>query len=1123
MTLRFRIPNPNLPPINGRDFRPIPQPDNDPGLGWLPPGNDPGLGWMPPVPPANGPGLGFLPPDNGPGLGFLPPDNGPGLGFLPPDNNPGFGFPPPPLGIGDIIPIPGITRGNRNSSDKKRKITVSQNNLDPLASYNFSREKYGDRNGIRYERPLNNSPHLRASLRDNFAEPNVSWSLARFGNGQDAPVRASSTSLSSFLAAIDPNVFLQGDHYRSLFNRGNPYVYVEKPLEGSQEQYRSMPAEMLGAMFDTTERILQALSLFNINGIVGHLQRELKETAIRYVVVLDVPNPGARAISDPEVQFFFDRLVTLGAFNRFFNGGSFVQRVSEFKRDLRARVLETRSDITLFQIVTELLNNIAIDQTSRDNEKKLNRYIIVEAFRPVVSIQTLIISMQQQNLYQYSYRYVEIDTPYITNRNTFEYLNQRADTGFQAKAESNYNFYAKDYENIAEDSYETLLPNIYAVNKYAELASSLARTEGQQEKLTELTTYLSLGETFDNLSDLGTFSRERFYNLYSRSLENFDDSTAQIWTAKNSSIILESSQMGDPPIKFNNSPMSIGLQFYRDDPDNFEALLTGQEFQLDDFRETMFENINKMASGQNRSLALYSTEYLQANLGLITEKESAYIETSLRQIPFADLLTPQYYGQSDSQIVTNSEFQSLVIDDSALNVSTADDLGVLEELLHNKAESTSRNSYPSILDVKDTPSDALGYRISKKINNLEIQNFYIGNGTGPRSITYMDSQVKYGNDYSYDLYEYRLLYGSDYSFDVLGKDTPIWLLRYYLGLLRTPTQQMLAQSPNVSFDCWVDTTPNYDVLEIPIYVEEFKESTINLLLSDQEIINLGSITYPLTKVLDYPPTAPILNIFPLVGNDSQIKINANLQTGQSLGDQAEKIISIGDLSDRIILLKEYQDNFKNIFLPPDKLEYKNEGLTEIKNILLYRTTNIDLDVEEYNQLYQSFNPITNPDVFVRSYSDNESLLESSDIPVLSYDVLENIEPNINYYYTCIVQDVHENPSNPSIIYRVRLLLDKGLLIPEIELVKPIGSNKQMPEKNLSRYLKIEASDIQTFPFTETTGDTVGSERSLGNFLGKPIEDQSYIVRFTSKDTGRKFDLKLNFVIQVNGAPINVGT
>jgi len=35
-------------------------------------------------------------------------------------------------------------------------------------------------------------------------------------------------------------------------------------------------------------------------------------------------------------------------------------------------------------------------------------------------------------------------------------------------------------------------------------------------------------------------------------------------------------------------------------------------------------------------------------------------------------------------------------------------------------------------------------------------------------------------------------------------------------------------------------------------------------------------------------------------------------------------------------------------------------------------------------------------------------------------------------------------------------------------------------------------------------------------LSKKIEDQSYIVRFTSKDTGRKFDLKLNFIVRVNG-------
>ena len=50
-----------------------------------------------------------------------------------------------------------------------------------------------------------------------------------------------------------------------------------------------------------------------------------------------------------------------------------------------------------------------------------------------------------------------------------------------------------------------------------------------------------------------------------------------------------------------------------------------------------------------------------------------------------------------------------------------------------------------------------------------------------------------------------------------------------------------------------------------------------------------------------------------------------------------------------------------------------------------------------------------------------------------------------------------------------------------------------------------------------------TERSIGATLNKSIEDQSYIVRLTSKDTGRKFDIKLNFVVRIDGAPINLGT
>ena len=131
-------------------------------------------------------------------------------------------------------------------------------------------------------------------------------------------------------------------------------------------------------------------------------------------------------------------------------------------------------------------------------------------------------------------------------------------------------------------------------------------------------------------------------------------------------------------------------------------------------------------------------------------------------------------------------------------------------------------------------------------------------------------------------------------------------------------------------------------------------------------------------------------------------------------------------------------------------------------------------------------------------------------------VRDNIQPNINYYYTCIVGDVHGNISNPSEIYRVRLLSENGMVIPEISTVVPVGSNDKSSQKSLARYVKIDASSIQTFPTTTEEGDNIVSKKSLGDVLGKKVEDQSYIVRFTSKDTGRKFDLKLNFIVRVNG-------
>ena len=88
---------------------------------------------------------------------------------------------------------------------------------------------------------------------------------------------------------------------------------------------------------------------------------------------------------------------------------------------------------------------------------------------------------------------------------------------------------------------------------------------------------------------------------------------------------------------------------------------------------------------------------------------------------------------------------------------------------------------------------------------------------------------------------------------------------------------------------------------------------------------------------------------------------------------------------------------------------------------------------------------------------------------------------------------------------------------------PVGSSTKAATKDLARFLQIAASNIQSFPYFDSTQDDLVSYRSLGSLLGNSLEEQSYILRLTSKDTGRKFDIKLNFVVNVDGSPINVGT
>jgi len=260
------------------------------------------------------------------------------------------------------------------------------------------------------------------------------------------------------------------------------------------------------------------------------------------------------------------------------------------------------------------------------------------------------------------------------------------------------------------------------------------------------------------------------------------------------------------------------------------------------------------------------------------------------------------------------------------------------------------------------------------------------------------------------------------------------------------------------------------------------------------------------RFLDRPPSTPDLQLLPLLDNFREVKLIVHPGTGDYTGDHALPLIRVPVLADKFKKLYDYQKQFENFDLPQDFLEFRNESVEEIQKVFLLRAQELDFSVPNYNDLYTSF--FTSETGQVRILSTDPDAGEET---VVSYDLLDTLETNKYYYYTCYVEDFHGNPSLPSPIYRVRLVYEKGLFVPEIGLLeyKPI-SNK-VPSRKFSRFMQIGASGIQTFPFDERNEENVlVGIKNLASQLGSAAVGHEFIFRLTSRDTGRKFDIKISF-------------
>ena len=127
-------------------------------------------------------------------------------------------------------------------------------------------------------------------------------------------------------------------------------------------------------------------------------------------------------------------------------------------------------------------------------------------------------------------------------------------------------------------------------------------------------------------------------------------------------------------------------------------------------------------------------------------------------------------------------------------------------------------------------------------------------------------------------------------------------------------------------------------------------------------------------------------------------------------------------------------------------------------------------------------------------------------------------PNQKYYYVFRTIDTHGHKSNPSPVYEIELYNDGGAGYPIIRHYDITSPDPTTTTKSARKIIQIVPRISQCF-LNEVASNLINEDRELLSAKNKDlvlgVEDESlfgkkFKVRLTSKSTGKKLDLNINF-------------
>ena len=502
-----------------------------------------------------------------------------------------------------------------------------------------------------------------------------------------------------------------------------------------------------------------------------------------------------------------------------------------------------------------------------------------------------------------------------------------------------------------------------------------------------------------------------------------------------------------------------------------------------------------------------------------------------------------FMGNQCQSVLTARDIQSSFAKILSLLVFS----GKLQTLIKNKMR-----TYADIANGEKCYHEVAGYRIAKYINSVSqtpVQNIWIPNSNELDVVQYFDTQVKYDKEYTYVIYAYTVVIGSEYDYsdfkfisdiesenegvnNISSVDTPILSQPSGQKGVRTDTALLEERPlPNISkpspfyksmnFTRGGRFTPspafNIDSTDMHLAYPQgsfdgdiiagakravYAENAVKdyTKLEARFVANVRPsvrvVEVPIYSrqgsIIDNPPVFPDSHIVPLKGIDNKIKINLNTHMGSYLLhpiilDQPGEQESINRL-------------YKSKSLPDtSRLRYTTDD--PVSQFEIYRTTVLPT---KYTDFSSQLHTVVNTDV------DASTLQDAS-----SGAFVDNINPNVIYYYMFRSIDKHGNFSNPSPVFSVLMVSNDGIIFPLIEAIQMEAP--QIPRKSSKAFKKM----INIMPtmgqsivnYSQTNLNEAATAKGSPVVLG--VEDEAlfgntFKIRVTSKRTGKKIDFNVQF-------------